>query len=42
MKLTKIVSFEYTTKQDKKRAEETFELLKSIEGAEVKEVRRKK
>ncbi len=38
MKLTKLVSFEYKTKEDKKRAEETFELFKSIEGAEVKEV----
>ena len=37
MKLTKIVSLEYKTKQDKKRAEETFELFKSIDGAKMKD-----
>ena len=41
MKITKIVSIEYETEEEKKRAEETFEMFASIYGVEVKDETKK-
>ena len=35
-KITKLVSIEYDSEEEKKRAEETFKMFESVEGAEVR------
>ena len=36
-KITKLLSIKYRTKEEKKRAEETFRMFESIEGAKVED-----